>query len=278
MNVTPLPVFVTPMVSSLTLFLLFLYLTINYKERFLGLWTAAWGVWFVRLGFSAIEQDNFYGSSTVYIHSFLVLVYTTLVLLGAADLSKQSVLKYWIPLGVAALLFRYFGPAEGLWSPALIVFTFVIGLGWTWAGILFERADQRYGTERWLPTVALILMGLHQAAVPLAVRFPVYSDWSSNITLALQIAIAIGVVLVFDRRTRLQLDETHEALENSLTKMLSGYIPICANCKSIRDEEQQWRRLESYISQQTDAKFSHGICPSCKDELYPELVDKADKA
>ena len=273
MDTTPLPVFVTPMVSTLTLFLLFLYLTINYKERFLGFWTAAWGVWFIRLGISAIEQDTFYGSSTVYIHSFLVLVYTTLVLLGAADLSKQRVLTLWIPLGIAALLFRYFGPAAELWSPALIVFTLVIGVGWIWAGILFERADHRYCAKRWLPTVALVLMGIHQAAVPLAVRFNLYSDCSSNITLALQIAIAIGVVLVFDRRTRLRLDEAHEALESSLTKVLSGYIPICASCKSIKDENKQWHQLESYISQQTDAKLSHGICPTCKDELYPELAE-----
>ena len=52
---------------------------------------------------------------------------------------------------------------------------------------------------------------------------------------------------------------------------LSGLLPICASCKSIRGEEGYWKQVEEYVSEHTEAEFSHGICPKCMDILYPEI-------
>jgi len=54
-------------------------------------------------------------------------------------------------------------------------------------------------------------------------------------------------------------------------KTLKGFIPICASCKKIRDDEGYWNQLESYISKHTDAIFSHGICPECAEKLRTEM-------
>ena len=51
-------------------------------------------------------------------------------------------------------------------------------------------------------------------------------------------------------------------------KILSGLLPICSNCKKIRDDKGYWNVLEGYIQTHSAAKFSHGICPECSDELY----------
>lgn len=56
-------------------------------------------------------------------------------------------------------------------------------------------------------------------------------------------------------------------------KTLKGIIPICASCKSIRNDKGYWERVESYISTHTDAQFSHGICPDCMQKLYPEFYE-----
>jgi hypothetical protein len=53
-------------------------------------------------------------------------------------------------------------------------------------------------------------------------------------------------------------------------KILEGFIPICANCKKIR-QDIDWKVLEDYISENSLAKFSHTICPECTRKLYPEL-------
>ena len=54
-------------------------------------------------------------------------------------------------------------------------------------------------------------------------------------------------------------------------KTLSGFLPICASCKNIRDDKGYWNQIESYIRDRSDADFSHSICPECTKKLYPEL-------
>ncbi len=57
-----------------------------------------------------------------------------------------------------------------------------------------------------------------------------------------------------------------DALDN--IKSLKGMLPICANCKKIRDDGGYWNQIESYIEKHSDALFSHGICPDCASDLY----------
>ncbi len=54
-------------------------------------------------------------------------------------------------------------------------------------------------------------------------------------------------------------------------KTLEGFLPICANCHSIRNDEGFWERVEMYIQNRTEAQFSHSICPDCLKELYPTI-------
>jgi DNA repair exonuclease SbcCD ATPase subunit len=63
-----------------------------------------------------------------------------------------------------------------------------------------------------------------------------------------------------------------EALDN--VKQLSGLLPICASCKKIRDDQGYWKRIETYITEHSEAQFTHGICPECSKKLYPELHKK----
>ena len=53
-------------------------------------------------------------------------------------------------------------------------------------------------------------------------------------------------------------------------KYLEGLLPVCSACHRIRGEHGDWQPLESYILEQSDARFTHGICPDCAEELYPE--------
>lgn len=57
-------------------------------------------------------------------------------------------------------------------------------------------------------------------------------------------------------------------------KTLKGFIPICASCKKIRDDEGYWNQLEAYLSKHTDAIFSHGLCPQCADRLREEVRER----
>ncbi|MBZ5683610.1 MAG: PAS domain S-box protein [Acidobacteriia bacterium] len=72
-------------------------------------------------------------------------------------------------------------------------------------------------------------------------------------------------------RERLIL-ELQEALAQ--VKMLKGLLPICANCKKIRNERGEWNPVEKYIRDHADVDFTHGICPECAHSLYPEFYRK----
>ena len=65
-------------------------------------------------------------------------------------------------------------------------------------------------------------------------------------------------------------------LEAALAQVrtLSGVLPICMHCHQIRDDGQAWQKLEQYISEHTDANFSHSLCPACLDKHYPETGDE----
>jgi len=59
-------------------------------------------------------------------------------------------------------------------------------------------------------------------------------------------------------------------------QLMSLLLPICANCKKIRDDKGYWNQIEAYIRDRSDAKFSHGICPDCAKKLYSDLKLKAE--
>ncbi len=73
-----------------------------------------------------------------------------------------------------------------------------------------------------------------------------------------------------DARDRL-IRELREALER--VRVLSGLLPICSFCKKIRDDKGYWEQVEVYITEHSDARFSHGICPACAEKHFPELIE-----
>ena len=75
-----------------------------------------------------------------------------------------------------------------------------------------------------------------------------------------------------------RLRERAAKLEKALIeiKQLSGLLPICASCKKIRDDKGYWNQIEAYISQHSEAQFSHSVCPECFQKLYPDIELEGD--
>ena len=101
------------------------------------------------------------------------------------------------------------------------------------------------------------------------------------------------VVKPFDRgelRARVKVGETIVNLQQNLAarvmeleaalaqvKQLQGILPICSYCKNVRDDNDYWQQVESYISLHTEAKFSHSICPSCYDSVVVPQLERIKK-
>jgi|GEM_PF-6897047 len=78
-----------------------------------------------------------------------------------------------------------------------------------------------------------------------------------------------------EKELRREIAEHKEALDK--VKLLSGFLPICASCKKIRDDRGYWNQIEAYIRDNSEVEFSHSICPDCAKKLYPEFKKTDDK-
>lgn len=81
------------------------------------------------------------------------------------------------------------------------------------------------------------------------------------------------------KRTRDRESALIEQLQQALAqvKKLSGLIPICAHCKKIRNDAGYWQKVESYIQQHSEAKFTHGLCPDCTHIYFPDDDETSNK-
>jgi DNA-binding response OmpR family regulator len=78
----------------------------------------------------------------------------------------------------------------------------------------------------------------------------------------LRARVQVGVrLLELQQRLADQVEELARALAH--VKQLHGLLPMCAWCKKIRNDSNYWQQVEVYISEHSDAQFSHGICPDC---------------
>ncbi|MGE3727108.1 MAG: PleD family two-component system response regulator [Candidatus Sericytochromatia bacterium] len=85
----------------------------------------------------------------------------------------------------------------------------------------------------------------------------------------LKARLNVGVRIVgLQQSLRQRLGELEQALAN--VKELRGLLPICSYCKNIRNDENYWQKLESYLSEHTHVQLTHGICPTC----YQDVVQK----
>jgi len=90
----------------------------------------------------------------------------------------------------------------------------------------------------------------------------------------LRARVQVGVqVLELQRNLADRVSELEDALAQ--VKQLQGLLPICSYCKNIRDEQNYWQQLDSYLMEHADVLFSHGICPDCYQKVVQPQIDQA---
>jgi PAS domain S-box-containing protein len=137
-----------------------------------------------------------------------------------------------------------------------------------------ERFDRRV---RGLPV---------EPTTEVALRRPDGSSFRAAITDA-GVELADGpavIAFIQDVTERRRYEAERERLIGDLQKALAdvktlrGLLPICAHCKKIRDDQGYWNRIETFIRARSEAEFTHGICPDCAREFYPDDEEEAAKA
>ena len=122
----------------------------------------------------------------------------------------------------------------------------------------------------------------HSSALSLAVVLPlthlafmlvVWNELASASSNVLSTMVRAGVY-AFVGSVVARLAQHERELEREV-EALEGLLPICMYCKSIRNDTGEWEKLEAYLSNRTDATFTHGVCAKCEDLHYPELKPRS---
>ena len=106
-------------------------------------------------------------------------------------------------------------------------------------------------------------------------RFFFHREWQSDFLLFETIINTFSRILIFTAISFLinSLAEKTRKLSRDIG-LMAGILPICAECKRIRNENGEYVALENYISDHSRTRFSHDICPECMRKLYPELFNR----
>lgn len=104
--------------------------------------------------------------------------------------------------------------------------------------------------------------------------FLLLADDTSFLAAGLFAAVVNAAGVFFVLFLNFERSEDHLRVAVSQVRTLSGLLPICAACKKVRDDRGYWEQIETYLSDRSELEFSHGICPSCFERLYPEGHDE----
>lgn len=242
----------------------------RYQLRGPGWWSLGFllngigfGAWALATGPRLVFDSWFVAGDFVHLLGFIALLTGTLWFVGAwrrgMSLIGVAALALWLGFLLAA---RAGTPGAGA---GLTLFRALLFLG---AGILvlrYRRGEDVGG--RALAGWSLILWAVQDVGIVALASLPPFREAGVAVLVAFHVSAATGMVVMVVDRYREQLEE-----ERSRADTLEVLLPICANCKKIRTEDDHWERIEAYISKRSGAHFSHGLCPDCLETLYPDLA------
>ena len=163
---------------------------------------------------------------------------------------------------------------RGLWNRAwfmLLLCLVFVGLDWELIPLqvfpvvfVFPLMLVAWNRPLWLSTLCAVLLSLtrvlHQVAFTSS---PIVVNEMADAFICFFVLELLALMTTMLGRQSRQLRQRVRALE--------GLLPLCSFCKSIRDDQQNWVRLEEYITQHSEAVFSHGLCPDCARKHYGEF-------
>ncbi len=146
-----------------------------------------------------------------------------------------------------------------------IPYALIIGVAWS-------TQSRRIVLGSVLASTALIFIGYWFSPPAVSPNWVIFL----NRFFALAVSLLLAILFLRSIRTAEERDYALREKEQLWGEFrhLRGLIPICSSCKQIRSSEGVWEPLESYLSQHSDADFSHGLCTSCSSELYPEVFEQ----
>ena len=267
-----------PLLSALILAGTFALMWANYRERWLGYWAIASGIWAARY-LVALVLDNYQYDVAAHLIPLMAIGRGYFLLRGGYALLERPMPRWW----QAAFLF------DGLLLLGEIAVRDVVIAGATGVThyLLFSLATMTTATQismtrpKWGRAATFVggflaLMGVTNITFPWLSTQQGWAPFMFMLAHGAQLGVGFSALLLFHRRASIERDEARQRLEEALSRALSGYLPICAHCKAIRDSDDKWQPLERYFVDRHVVAFSHGVCPECEVTHYASLFEQTE--
>jgi len=266
-----------PFLSALILTGVFALMWSNYRERWLGYWAIASALWATRY-LVALVLDNYQYDVAAHLVPLMAIGRGYFLLQGGYALLERPMPRWWqaaFLLDGVVLLWEIANGdlviAGAIGVPHYVLFSAATVA--TAAQIAFTKTQ--WGRSAVFVGLFLALIGFTNLTFPWLGSDTRVAPFMFMLAHGAQLGVGFSALLLFHRRATMERDEARYRLEVALSQALSGYLPICAHCKAIRDGDDTWQPLERYFSDRHVVAFSHGVCPECEVIHYADLLEEA---
>jgi len=284
LDIRTLAVFGT--VSSL---IFFLWLNGIYRNQKSYSGFGYWTISSLLLSFSQILlsfRDLINDFFSIIISDILYLTAFILIKYGLNNFIDRKVnityqIGFLVFFSFPLVYYTYFQP--NLEARIILVFLLTAYYCFRISKLIYLNVSKALNLKDYNLSILFLLFGIWQVfgVVSTLLNKSTVTDYmNSGITESLdQIFTASFFMLVYFGLVNLNALKIEQDLTSAKNEIetLEKFLPICANCKKIRDDKGYWENVEDYISHKTSSTMTHSICPDCTHELYPELYKKEEK-
>lgn len=259
-----------PLMMASVCFLTLGYLAWLRRERFLLWWLVAWGFLLTRLSWHFLLPAAAPTDSAVFLAAMLRIGFASSLLAGALEVRGRQAIAWMVPAAAMAipllvLLITRLGWLPGVPISLILMTCIVLAAAWQVANAARLPRQERY--------VTALAMTVHGLAAGISPRLDDAGVLFSAVTLVgwtAQLMVGFGMLAAFFRIGQERDIAEARALGISLTTALGSFVAVCMHCKSVRDDSHAWQALEYYAAKKAGTAISHGLCPSCEEQHYPE--------
>ena len=259
-----------PLMMASVCFFTLGYLAWLRRERFLIWWLIAWGFLLTRLSWHFLLPASAPTEGTVFFAGMLRVAFAGSLLSGALELRGRHATWWYVPivaLTVPTLILGItrLGLLPGVPFSLVVMTSIVLAAAWQVANAVRLPSQERY--------VTAAAIAIHGLAAGLSPRLDDAGVLFSTVTLVgwtAQLMVGFGMLAAFFRIGNERDIAEARAIGASLTAALGSFVAVCMHCKSVRDDSHAWQQLEYFAAKKSGTAISHGLCPRCEEQHYPE--------
>lgn len=247
------------------------YVAMVRRERLATFWAVAWALLIARYSVYSLWTGVMPESGSLLTGALRVAfagsVFTGVNALRGEPVSWRNLLflSLGVPVAGHSIAAAVDSAALAGWIELAAMDVLLFSAAWRLA-----RGTSLPQFERHATAVALTLYSVCSTVAP---RVP---SGSSLFTVAImgtwasQLLVSFGLLATFFRLSHDNELRARSVTERGLTVALGEFVSVCMHCKAVRDEDARWQPLERFVSRRSSSRLSHGLCPNCEAEFYPD--------